>query len=134
MGLKNCIECGKICLENPSKLCPQCYEQEEVHEHTVSEYLREVGKATMEEIHKATGVQEKIIARMLKSGRLYSKGLIGYPCEMCRQPIYDGRLCADCASGLTKQVQKVNEDREYEQRAQHQRTGLRMYTKDEFKK
>jgi len=126
MGLRNCIECGKLCLENPSKLCPVCYDEEEVHENTISKYLREIGKATIDEIHKATGVKEKIIVRMLKSGRIFSKGLIGYPCEMCREPIYDGNLCGKCATGLVKQVQKVNDDREQE----HLRTGLRMYTKD----
>ena len=134
MGLRNCIECGKICLENPSKVCPQCYELEEVYEHAVSDYLRETGKATMEEIHKATGVSEKIISRMLKSGRLFSKGLIGYPCEMCREPIYDGRLCSGCASGLSKQIQNSNEERELEGRINHQRTGMRMYTNDNSKK
>ena len=126
MGLRNCIECGKLCLENPSKLCPVCYDEEEVHENTISKYLREIGKATIDEIHKATGVKEKIIVRMLRSGRIFSKGLIGYPCEMCREPIYDGNLCGKCATGLVKQVQKVNDDREQE----HLRTGLRMYTKD----
>ena len=134
MGLRNCTQCGKLCMENPSKLCPECYAQEEVHEHTIGEYLRETGKATIAQIHKDTGVDEKIIVRMLKSGRLFSEGLIGYPCDMCREPIYEGRLCTNCAHGLVKQVHKVNEDREYEQRTEHQRTGLRMYTRDELKK
>lgn len=134
MGLRNCIECGKLCMENPSKLCPDCYAEEEIHEHTIGEYLRETGKATIEQIHVATGVKEKIIVRMLKSGRIFSEGMIGYPCEMCRTPIYEGRLCSDCGSGLVKQVRKVNEDREHEQRSEHQRTGMRMYTKDEDKK
>ena len=134
MSIKNCLECGKLCIENPSKLCPECYAQEEIHEHTIGEYLRETGKATIEQIHKDTGVKEKIIIRMLKSGRLFSDGLIGYPCEMCREPIYEGRLCVSCGSGLVKQVRKSNENRELEERAAHQRTGLRMYTKDEIKK
>jgi len=134
MGLRNCTDCGKLCMENPSKLCLECYAQEEIHEHAIGEYLRETGRATIEEIHKATGVKEKIIVRMLKSGRLFSDGLIGYPCEMCREPIYDGRLCSKCSSGLAKQVQRVNENRDHEERAGHQRNGLRMYTKDEIKK
>jgi len=134
MGFRNCTECGKLCMENPSKLCPECYTQEEEHEHTIGEYLHKTGKATIEEIHRDTGVKEKIIIRMLKSGRLFSDGLIGYPCDMCRAPIYEGRLCSNCTSGLTKQVQKSNETRELEQRAEQQRTGLRMYTKDDSKK
>ncbi|MBP2628685.1 MAG: hypothetical protein H6Q68_3396 [Firmicutes bacterium] len=134
MGLRNCLECGKLCMENPSKLCPECYAEEERHEYTISEYLRKTGKATIEEIHRDTGVKEKIIMRMLRSGRLFSDGLIGYPCEMCRQPIYEGRLCSDCSSGLAKKIQRSNEDRELERHAEYQRTGLRMYTKDEPKK
>lgn len=134
MGLRNCLECGKLCMENPSKLCPECYAEEEIHEHTIGDYLRETGKATIEQIHEATGVKEKIIVRMMKSGRIFSEGMIGYPCEMCREPIYEGRLCTNCAMGLVKQVRKVNEDREHEQRGEHQRTGIRMYSKDEGKK
>ena len=134
MGLRNCTDCGKLCMEIPSKLCPECYAQEEVHEHTVGEYLREHGKATTQKIHEDTGVQEKIIMRMLKSGRLFSEGLVGYPCDMCREPIYEGRLCLDCASDLGKQVKESNQNKDIEQRNEHQRTGVRMYTKDEPKK
>jgi rRNA maturation endonuclease Nob1 len=133
VGIRNCVECGKICMENPSKLCQDCYAQEEEHEHTVGEYLREHGKASIDQIQKDTGVKEKIIARMLKSGRLFAQGMIGYPCEMCRESIYEGRLCVTCGSGLAKQVRQVSENRERE-RAEHERTGLRMYTKDEKKK
>lgn len=131
MAIRNCLECGKICLDNPSKLCPECYEQEEQHEHAVGEFLRENGKATIEEIHQATGVKEKTIVRMLKSGRLFADGLVGYPCETCRTPIYEGRLCPSCASGFGQQVNKM---RNADEHAEHNRTGMRMYTKDEHKK
>ena len=134
MGIRNCIECGKLCMENPSKLCPECYSQEELHEYAIGAYLRENGRATLEKIHQATGVSEKIIMRMLKSGRLFNEGLIGYPCEMCREPIYEGRLCADCSSGLVKQIHDSNGDREIEQRIEQQRTGVRMYSEDRIKK
>lgn len=129
MSLKNCSECGKIYLENPSKLCPECYAQEEVNEHAIGEFLRENGKSSIEEIHKATGVKERTIVRMLKSGRLFTEGMIGFPCDMCRKTIYEGRLCAACGSGLAKQAQQSNENREH-QRLQHERDGIRMYTKD----
>jgi len=132
MAIKNCSECGKIYLENPSKLCPECYAQEEIHEHKIGEYLREKGKATIEEIHQATGVKEKVIVRMLKSGRLFSEGLIGYPCEMCQTIIYEGRLCTACGSGLMKQVQKVKDDIDNSERSR-QRDGLRMYTREDLK-
>lgn len=130
MGLKNCSECGKIYLENAVKLCPDCYEAEEAHERTIGEYLREHGRSSIEQIHQATGVKEKTIVRMLKSGRLFADGMIGYPCGMCGVVIYEGRLCAACGVGLVKQAQKSNENREEQKRAEHERLGVRMYSKD----
>jgi len=132
MAIRNCSECGKICLENPSKLCPECYAQEEIHEHKIGEYLRDKGKASIEEIHEATGVKEKIIVRMLKNGRLFSDGLIGYPCEMCRAIIYEGRLCTACGNGLMQQVKKLKDDTDNSER-NRQQDGLRMYTREDEK-
>ncbi|MDF2636168.1 MAG: hypothetical protein K0R78_3042 [Pelosinus sp.] len=133
MGIKNCPECGKLYVENPSGLCPECYAQEEVYEHQIGEYLREYGKASVETIHKATGVKEKIILRMIRSGRLLVDGisLISYPCDMCGVPIYEGRICAKCGSSFTKQVKEVWREKD---NYGSQRDGLRMYSKDEPKK
>jgi uncharacterized Zn finger protein (UPF0148 family) len=133
MGIKNCPECGKLFMENPSGLCPACYAAEEVYEHKIGEYLREFGKASIEQIHEATGVKEKIILRMLKSGRLLVDGLnmISYPCDMCGAPIYEGRLCSKCSSSFTKQVHEVYHSNEYTADSQR---GVRMYTNQEPKK
>ena len=132
MGISNCSECGKLYLENPSKLCQDCYAQEEVHEHAIGEFLRENGKSSIEAIHKATGVKEKTIVRMLKSGRLFTEGMIGYSCGMCGKLIYEGRLCGACGTDLAKQAQESNQSRE--ERAAHERGGVRMYSKDAVKK
>ena len=120
-------------MENPSGLCPACYAQEEVYEHKIGEYLREFGKAPIEQIHEATGVSEKIILRMLKSGRLLVEGLnmISYPCDMCGASIYEGRLCSKCSSSFTKQVNDVYRGNEHTADAQR---GVRMYTNQESKK
>ncbi len=133
MGIKNCPECGKLYMENPSGLCPECYAKEEVYEHQIGEYLREHGKASVEKIHEETGVKEKIILRMIKSGRLLVDGIsmISYPCDMCGVPIYEGRICAKCGSSFTKQVKEVWHNKD---NYDSQRTGLRMYTKDDPKK
>lgn len=133
MGLKNCSECGKIYLENPSKLCPDCFAQEELNEHAIGEYLRENGRSSIEAIHKGTGVKERTIVRMLKAGRLFTSGMIGFPCEMCAKTIYEGRFCSACSSGLLKQAKRCNDDREA-LRAQQERDGIRMYSKDKKNK
>ncbi|NLP42529.1 MAG: flagellar protein, partial [Veillonellaceae bacterium] len=70
MGLKNCPECGRLFVENPSGMCPACYEKVEEDELKVVEYLRDTRKASLKEIHEATGVKEGIIMRMIKRGRL----------------------------------------------------------------
>lgn len=133
MSLKNCPECGKLYLENPSKLCPECYAREEVYEHQIGEYLREHGKASAEEIHQATGVKESIILRMLKSGRLLVDGvsLVSYPCDMCGTPIFENRLCSRCGSSFTQQVKETWQNKNDQE---SQRTGVRMYTKDKLQK
>lgn len=128
MGLNNCSECGKLYLENPSKLCQDCYVKEETYEHAIGEFLRENGKSSIEAIHKATGVKEKTIIRMVKSGRLFAEGMIGYPCGMCGKVIFEGRLCGACGTDLAKQAQQSNENREKQQQREHD--GVRMYSKD----
>lgn len=129
MGVKNCPECGKLYMENPSGMCPACYAQEEVYEHKIGDYLREFGKAPIERIHEATGVSEKIILRMLKSGRLLVEGLnlISYPCDMCGIPIFEGRICSKCNNNFTKQVKDSYQPDRNSMDAQR---GVRMYTKD----
>jgi uncharacterized Zn finger protein (UPF0148 family) len=133
MSIKNCPECGKLFMENPSGLCPACYAEEEVYEHKIGEYLREYGKASIEQIHEATGVKEKIILRMLKSGRLLVDGvrMISYPCDMCGAPIFEGRLCSKCGSNFAKQVNEVYRINEP---AADSQKGVRMYTSQEPKK
>lgn len=104
MGLKNCPECGRLFVDNPSGMCVACYKQAEEDELTVANYLREVRKASLEEIHKATGVKEKIILRMIRRGRITSDFFITYPCETCGVPIHEGRVCPACSKNILEQV------------------------------
>nr|NSL49207.1 flagellar protein [Dendrosporobacter quercicolus DSM 1736]SDM87684.1 hypothetical protein SAMN04488502_10882 [Dendrosporobacter quercicolus] len=129
MGLANCPECGKLYVENTSGLCPACYEVEEYEELKIVEFLREQGKASIEEICKATGVREKTILRMMKRGRFKGTFDITYPCESCGANISEGRLCPACSKNITDQVKESNERRQ-----EQDRDGVRIYTKSFFKK
>ena len=104
MGVANCPECGKIYMENPAKLCPACYAEFEASEEKVVEFLRKKRKASIEEIHVATGVSHKVILRMMKQHRLTSEFQVEYPCESCGKPITEGRLCAECTKNVLDQV------------------------------
>jgi hypothetical protein len=104
MKLLNCEECGGVMVDNPSGLCAVCLRGEEVAEDKVAEYLREISRATADEVALATGVKHKVIMRMIKRGRITSNVQISYPCETCGSPIYTGRLCGNCTKNITDQI------------------------------
>ena len=62
MGLANCKECGKLFVQNPSGICPDCYQLLEEQESKVAAYLRDNQRASLNEVHEATGVPEKVSA------------------------------------------------------------------------
>jgi hypothetical protein len=128
MGLKNCPECGKLYIENPSGLCVECHQQQEENEFKVAEYLRKVSRSTIAEIHEATGVKEKIILQMIKQKRIFGDVEVAYPCESCGLAIIEGRLCAKCTKNITDQVKSVDWQTA-DARKDHGKVG-RMYTKD----
>lgn len=118
MGLKNCPSCGKLMLETPSGVCPECYAQEEQDELKVVEFLREAKKSSVEEIHQATGVKYKVIMRMIKEKRVLGGCEVSYPCESCGTPIDGGRVCANCTKGLQDQIANIQKDRDRRESAQ----------------
>lgn len=130
MGLGYCPECGKLYLENTSGLCPSCYEVEEYEELKIVEFLREKGKASIEEICDATGVKEKTVLRMMKRGRFKGNFEVTHPCETCGIQISEGRLCPKCNKNIMDQVKTSETKRQEEE----ERSGVRLYSRDIFKK
>jgi len=104
MGLSNCPECGKVYVENPARLCPACYEQEEKDADAVAEFVRDHPRSHINEVHEATGVKHKVILRMLKKGRITGAVTLAYPCESCSAPITEGRLCLACSNNILSQI------------------------------
>lgn len=128
MTIKNCSDCGKIYVENVSGLCPECLDKEEEQERLIIDFLRKKEKASVEEIHRETGVKERTILRMMKKGRFLYYGDIAYKCESCDNLITEGRVCDECGRNILKQVDEVNEKRRKEE--EKKRSGERMYTRD----
>lgn len=104
MGLANCRECGKLYVQNPAGLCPDCYRIEEENEEIVAKYLRDNRRASITQVHEATGVAEKTILKMIKKGRITGDIQVEYPCETCGRPILEGRVCAECGRRVLEQV------------------------------
>lgn len=107
MGLANCKECGKLYVQNTAGLCPECFKAEEEYEAKVARYLRDYARASLSEIHEATGVPEKIILRMIKTGRITGASDIAYPCETCGKLIVEGRVCAECGRRVLSQIKSA---------------------------
>ena len=104
MGLANCKECGKLFMQNPAGVCPDCYRLEQDQEELVAKYLRDHRKASITEVNEATGVPEKIILKMVKKGRITGDISLDYPCESCGKPIQEGRVCRECSQNVLSQV------------------------------
>jgi hypothetical protein len=137
MALKYCPECDKLYAENPVGICLACQEAEEPLAEKVREYLRESKKATIEEVHQATGVKHKTILRMIRAGRIQSEHgfSIFFNCESCGAPIPDGRFCEACSRKLSgellEKVREMSQDAKPEPRLDvRTRTGSRMYTRE----
>lgn len=104
MGLTNCKECGKLYVQNPAGICPDCYQILEEQEGKVAAYLRDNQRASIGEVHEATGVPEKVILKMIKKGRIVGDIRLEYPCETCGKPISEGRVCAECGRRVLSQL------------------------------
>ncbi len=130
MKLTNCLECGNLCVESLTNLCPKCMRAEEDAEERVAEYLRNIARASVEEIHQATGVKHRVILRMLKRGRLFTDAIISYPCETCGAPITEGRVCNSCNRNIVSQLKPAAEEWKPEKRPESVRKDEQMYTKD----
>ncbi len=96
MGIINCQECGKVCLENVNLRCPDCQEEIQRAEMRVVEYLEDCPGSSLDEVHKATRVSRHIIMQMIRNSRILT-GTMTYPCESCAKPITQGRICTTCA-------------------------------------
>ena len=130
MGLKNCPNCGKLFVSGAVPMCPECYREEEKDEMKIVEFLREKRKASVEEIHTATGVKERTIFRMLKRGRFIGMSDVSYPCEVCGMPIFEGRMCGKCNDNFLKQVKDLKIERAPQPKSEVKDRSRGMYSKD----
>src|SRR5699024_3106089 len=74
--------------------------------------------ASLTEICEATQVEEKVITRFIKEGRLHLADFpnLGYPCESCGTTIREGRVCMSCAKKLRSGLEQQEREEEILQR------------------
>ncbi|MDQ0214959.1 flagellar operon protein (TIGR03826 family) [Oikeobacillus pervagus] len=112
----NCPSCGELFLKNSiHDVCRKCYLEEEKAFEIVYKFLRkrENRAATLERVVEATGVEEELIHKFVRKGRLQTTQFpnMGYPCDRCGMIIHKGKLCAKCIDSLKHDL-KVHEQEE----------------------
>ena len=113
-GLENCPICGSLFVkDNLHEVCANCYKEEEKKYEMVTKFLRkrENRAATITTIVEATGVEEELIYKWVKKGRLHPTHFpnIGYPCSKCGTLITQGNICKACANDIKKDLEQHNE-------------------------
>ncbi len=109
--VRNCKRCGKIYnyIGGPP-ICPICKEQDEADFKRVKDYLYKNPGVTLSEVSTVLGISVERIKMYLKEGRLEiinDEGNMILECESCGKAIKTGRLCNDCATGLSREFKST---------------------------
>ncbi|WP_088041564.1 TIGR03826 family flagellar region protein [Bacillus sp. EAC] len=114
--LRNCPICNSIFVKtNLRDVCESCYKVEQKNFDKVYNFIRkrENRKATILEIVEATEVEDELIMKWIRNGKLRVSDFpnLGYPCDKCGTLIQKGSICSDCSTGLKKDLLKVEEEK-----------------------
>jgi flagellar operon protein (TIGR03826 family) len=112
MDIRNCKRCGKVFNFVGSAVCAECAQREQEDFAKVREYLFGHPNSTTLEVTKATGVDPKVISRLLREGRLLADNIQvsdgeELRCEKCGQAISRGRFCEKCVGEMKNEFQKT---------------------------
>jgi flagellar operon protein (TIGR03826 family) len=115
VDLINCPKCGSIYVKNKFRdVCDACYKEEEKQFEAVYKFLRirENRAATIPRVVEATGIDEDLLLKFIRTGRLKIATFpnLGYPCDKCGSLIKKGKLCDDCAEDLRKELDFFNKE------------------------
>ena len=102
MIARTCKQCGKLFSSISREICPECMNQEKEQYRVVEKCLRENPGISLMDICEQTGVDERIVLKFIKEGRL--KGMdqsFEIKCETCGKLIMGGRLCPTCMEKLS---------------------------------
>jgi hypothetical protein len=92
-----------------SSICPVCLGDEEEEIELVKNYLKENPHSTPNEIFEATGVSRVKVIEFIKRGRILNPNFwVIYSCELCGEPIREGRVCGNCRARLRRELQTIS--------------------------
>lgn len=115
MSIASCKRCGKLFQKVSSDLCPECVRKDEAAFEEIKHYLRDHDNASVEEVAKALDIEEEVIVRFLREGRLIAQKKMSYPCLSCGKPITSGKYCPECREKMADAVGNIKESLSAEQ-------------------
>ncbi|MGL4521633.1 MAG: TIGR03826 family flagellar region protein [Bacilli bacterium] len=121
--LSNCPKCNALYLKTEvRRVCDACYKKEDEMYQMVYAFIRkkENRQATMSEVSEGTGVEEEVIVRFVRTGKLKVVAFpnLAYGCDGCGNPIQAGSLCDKCRKSIVQDL-KVVQSEEVRQQELH---------------
>ncbi|MEA3320511.1 MAG: TIGR03826 family flagellar region protein [Bacillota bacterium] len=115
--LDNCPSCGQIYVKNAFReVCETCYKEEEAKYQTVYKYIRqrENRTASMDQVVEDTGVEEYLIIKFIRKGRIQLVHFpnLGYQCDRCGRIIREDKLCQGCKKDIHGQLSQLEREEE----------------------
>ncbi len=113
--IETCPSCGDIYVKNQFRdVCQNCWKEEEKAYDEVSKFMRrrENRAATMLQVVEAVGIEEELLLKFIRSGRLKVTQFpnLGYPCDKCGTIIRTGKLCEPCALEIKKDLEQHEQE------------------------
>ncbi|PFG04655.1 TIGR03826 family flagellar region protein [Bacillus sp. es.034] len=114
----NCPRCNAIFMQNKFRdVCDKCYREGENMYETVYQFLkkRENRAATMARVIEMTGVDEELLYKWVKKGRIQTRQFpkMGYPCDKCGKIIGTRRICEGCSSELLNDLKQFEAEQDW---------------------
>ncbi|WP_026694343.1 TIGR03826 family flagellar region protein [Peribacillus kribbensis] len=125
--LMNCPACGSLFVKNSVRdVCEKCYKEEQKEFDKVYHYIRkrENRTATIDQVIENTGVEEELLLKFIRTGRLNLAQFpnLGYPCAKCGTLIREGKLCTSCNKDLKGQLESLAKEEGGSQKDQPRNT------------
>ena len=132
--IRNCPTCGAFFNYTGIRdNCPPCAQKEEKKYEEVYRFLRRRSNrsATVEQIVEETGVEEDLLHKWVRIGRLQPSLFpnLGYPCEKCGDLTTKGRLCNKCTDELQSELKKFEAAEEFRENVKKSSDTTTYFTK-----
>lgn len=107
----NCPRCGKVFQNNLRNQCTACSTSMNDLLSSVLMLLRRNYRLTNEQVCEATGVSNLQLQVWMKESKLHLADYpnLNYPCGSCAAPIRQHKLCLDCSTRITRDINRLSE-------------------------